>query len=204
MASAGDEEPGFALAYRLYFLRHGETDWNLEHRLQGETDTGMNATGRAQAARHAEVMAGLGEDWAGFRFAVSPMNRARETFEIIRARLGPGIEPRFDERLREGSFGRWEGWTWAEVAEREPEGHATWLTDSWTTAPHGGETYGEIARRFADFAREIAGPTVVISHGGLSRAARALYLGLDRTTLTALKVPQRRFMRLEAGTVEWI
>ena len=204
MAETIGAEPALKLAHRLYFLRHGETDWNRDHRLQGSTDIPLNDTGRAQARRHGRAMAGLGEDWSGYTFAVSPMVRARETFEIVREELAISVEPWIDARLREGSFGRWEGWTWAEVVAREPENHAIWLSESWTRSPHGGETYGELGARFADFAADIEGPTVVIAHGGVSRSLRALYLGIDRSTMTGLKVPQDRFMKLENGEIEWI
>lgn len=194
--------PTLVLRHRLYFLRHGETDWNLAHRLQGDTDIGLNDTGRRQARRHAQVMANLGEDWAGFDFAVSPMLRTRETFEIMRGELGIDVEPRLDTRLREGSFGRWEGWTWAEVIEREPDNHAIWIAECWDRAPHGGETYGSVAERVREWAKDMARPTVVVSHGGVSRALRAIYQGLERRNLASLKVSQKRFMRLDGGAVD--
>lgn len=197
-------EPAIALEHLIYFIRHGETDWNFQRRLQGWSDIPLNDTGRAQARRHARVMAGLGEDWSGFDFAVSPLERCRETFAIIRDELAIAIEPLIDERLREGNFGRWEGWTWEDILAREPENHDLWVTDSWARAPHGGETYGDLARRFADWSRTMTRPTVVISHGGVSRAVRAMYQGLERRDLARLSVPQDRFMRLRDGSVEFL
>ncbi|NND49329.1 MAG: histidine phosphatase family protein [Rhizobiales bacterium] len=197
-------EPTIAFAHRLYFLRHGETSWNLEHRLQGKTDIELNETGRAQARRHAGVMKELDEDWTAFTFWVSPMIRARQTFEIVREELGIEVEPHFDQRLREGSFGRWEGLTWQDVIERERENHDIWVADCWDRAPHGGDTYGDLADRLIDWSKDVIGPSVVIAHGGISRSLRTVYQGLERKNLASLKVTQRKFMRLEGGEVEFL
>ena len=202
--TVGVHAPTLILDYKLYFLRHGETDWNLAHRLQGETDIELNDTGRQQARRHAGVMKELDEDWASFTFWVSPMIRARQTFEIVREVLEIDVEPRFDARLREGSFGRWEGLTWQDVIEREPENHAIWIADCWDRAPHGGDTYCDLAERLIDWAREVTGPGVVIAHGGISRSLRTVYQGLERKNLASLKVTQRKFMRLEGGEVTFL
>lgn len=84
---------------KLYFVRHGETDWNAERRLQGRRDVPLNALGRKQAARCGELLGGLLAGSAAgpqqFTFASSPLSRARETMEILRTALGipPGTMP---------------------------------------------------------------------------------------------------------------
>ena len=111
----------------LYFARHGETDWNRERRLQGQHDIPLNALGRVQASRCGELLRGLlerdGRPAAQYDYVSSPLGRARETMELMRAAMGldPGAY-RTDARLMEMSFGRWEGFTFAELQAREARG----------------------------------------------------------------------------------
>src|SRR6266480_5939247 len=110
----------------LYYVRHGETDWNRAGRLQGRRDTSLNARGREQAVRCGEilrdVLARNGQNPAAFDYVASPLIRARETMEGMRAPLGlPPLAYGIDPRLAEMSFGDWEGLTLAEVAMRDPE-----------------------------------------------------------------------------------
>ena len=76
------------MAGLIYLIRHGQTDWNAEGRLQGQADTGLNDTGRAQATRNGEFLAGLVADPAAFDFVASPLSRTRETMERVRAAMG--------------------------------------------------------------------------------------------------------------------
>jgi len=186
----------------LYFVRHGETDWNADRRLQGVTDVPLNATGRAQAQRNAERLAETEPDWSRFAIAVSPLSRARQTYRIIAEHLGLPREPACDERLLEGSFGRWEGKSWNELVAEEPEAHALFVGDPWANAPHGGETYGDLAVRVADWAAGLTQDTLVVSHGGVSRVLRKLYLDLAPSELLGLPVRQDRILRFRGGAVE--
>ncbi|HYG70238.1 MAG TPA: histidine phosphatase family protein, partial [Anaeromyxobacteraceae bacterium] len=95
-----------AAATRLFLVRHGETDWNVAGRWQGQTDIPLNEAGRAQARELARRMRGEGIA----TIAASDLLRARETAEIVAAELG--LEVRIlDHRLREQSFGAFEGLT---------------------------------------------------------------------------------------------
>ena len=105
----------------ILLARHGETNDNLEPiRVQGFSDTPLNDTGRRQAAELAERVAGEGivSLWS------SDLARARETAEIVGARVG--LEPRLDARLREADRGRWEGRLFIDIAREEPELYAAW------------------------------------------------------------------------------
>src|SRR6187402_3574572 len=119
----------------LYFIRHGETDWNRERRLQGQHDIPLNALGRVQASRCGEVLRGLlggVRPASEYPYVSSPLSRARETMELMRAAMG--LEPgayQTDSRLMEMSFGRWEGFTFAELQAREAEGLAERERDKW-------------------------------------------------------------------------
>jgi len=108
----------------LYYIRHGETDWNTQGRLQGQRDLPINAHGRAQACQCADILRDLiaREDDRQPDFVSSPLGRARETMEIVRAALG--LDPaayRIDECLIEISFGGWEGFTLDELGRSAPD-----------------------------------------------------------------------------------
>jgi len=153
---------------RLYVARHGETDWNVEGRWQGRTDVPLNDRGRAQALALAERL--RGERIASV--ASSDLSRARETAQIVASALGAPFAYA-DEGLRERGFGIFEGLTRAECAERHPEEWRVWSTDA-RIAPSGAETYEALAARVvASIHRaldELAGPALVVTHGGSLRA----------------------------------
>src|SRR5690242_255965 len=105
----------------LVFVRHGETDWNVEGRLQGQRDIPLNANGRTQAKRNGEVIRDRMPEAATFDFISSPLSRTRETMEILRAAMGlfPATYE-IDARLLEITFGELEGFTYRDIEEREP------------------------------------------------------------------------------------
>jgi broad specificity phosphatase PhoE len=161
----------------LILARHGETDWNRENRFQGHADPPLNAAGRAQSVELAEALA----DEPIARVYTSPLRRARETAELVAERLGVEVEPL--EALCEIDVGSWMGLTRDEVAERFPEGYASWLE----RAPHGfedGETYEELAARVLPALRTLAevhpsATLLVVTHGGPSRVVQAHAAGID-------------------------
>jgi broad specificity phosphatase PhoE len=164
----------------LYFVRHGETDWNRERRLQGQHDIPLNALGRVQASRCGEVLRGLlgrdGRRAEEYRYVSSPLGRARETMELLRAAMG--LEPgtyRTDARLMEMSFGRWEGFTFAELQAREAEGLAERERDKWGFVLPGGESYAQLQVRIGAWYESIEHDTVVSAHGGVCRVLMASF-----------------------------
>ena len=164
---------------RLYLVRHGETDWNAERRLQGQLDSPLNDRGRAQSARCGKILRALiaayGRTADEFAFISSPLSRARETMEIARAQLG--LTPKqyvVDVRLAEMSFGRWEGLTYEEVKARDRAGLATRERDKWNFSPPDGESYAMLCARVGDWHAELAGDAIVAAHGGVARALMVL------------------------------
>jgi uncharacterized phosphatase len=144
----------------IYLVRHGETDWNRARRIQGRTDVPLNDTGREQARRTAELLARRSWD----AVLTSPLARARETAQIIAARLGLG-EPEEVPALVERNYGAAEGLDFAQIDARYPEG---------TEVP-GREPRSEVARRVMPELRRIAeqhpgAALVLVSHGGAIRA----------------------------------
>ena len=166
----------------LYYIRHGLTDWNIEGRLQGRRDTPLNARGRRQACQCADILRELlardALSVSELAFVSSPLLRATETMDILRAALGlsPGQYGR-DERLAEISFGEWEGLTYLEVMARDKAIVDEREASKWLFRPPGGETYEEVALRVGGWYASLDRDTVVTAHGGTARALTA-YLGV--------------------------
>ena len=168
----------------IYYIRHGETSWNADGRLQGTQDTALNDLGRSQAAQSGHVLADLlardGRDKAQIPYLSSPLLRARTTMELMRGALNlPPRDYATDDRLREIGYGQWEGSTLAEMQAADPVFFAQRLADKWRVAPEGGETYEAVQRRMRDWYDSVHGDTVVVAHGG---TARALMVGLGFET----------------------
>jgi Fructose-2,6-bisphosphatase len=196
-------------AHPLVFIRHGETDWNVVKRLQGRTDIPLNDTGRGQARRNGAVLRehlrASGHDVEDHVLLASPLGRARETAEIVAATLG--VDPvriRFDERLAEIRFGTWEGHSLAEIEATRPDEFAPRRLAPYTHRPPGGESYADVAERLEGLLSALAGPAILVSHGGVSRALRALLTGIDGPDIATLPVPQDQFFHWHAGEGRWI
>jgi broad specificity phosphatase PhoE len=189
----------------LYFVRHGQTDWNRAQRYQGQRDIPINATGRAQAKRNGLRLAGLlGPRAAALDYVASPLQRASETMQILRAEMGlEASNFRADDRLKEIDYGSWEGQAWDEIAALDAAGYQARQADLWSWQPRGGESYRMLAQRVAAWLAEVAGDTVVVAHGGVSRALRALILGLSAQEVMRLKVPQDLILVIEGGSISW-
>jgi broad specificity phosphatase PhoE len=159
----------------IYYIRHGETSWNAQGRLQGTQDIALNDLGRRQAAHAGAVLADLlkrdGCDTSALPFVASPLGRARATMELVRGALKlPPETYALDDRLREIGYGVWEGSTLAEMQAADPELYARRLTAKWTMAPKGGETYAQVQQRMRDWYDGVTGDTVAVAHGGTARA----------------------------------
>jgi len=191
---------------RLYFVRHGETDWNLERRYQGQRDIPLNATGRGQARRNGlKLKTTLGTEAAALDYVASPLLRASETIEIVRAEIGlPARSYRTDARLTEINYGSWEGQPWQEIATFDAAGYRARQADLWNWQPQGGESYKMLADRVGAWLGEVARDTVAVAHGGVSRALRLLLLGLTPSAAMALEVPQDRILVLHGRHSEWL
>lgn len=158
----------------LYFVRHGETDWNRTMRIQGQSDVELNAQGEEQARRLGARMAG----WRIDRAITSDLARARETARLI---LGDRTVPlETDERLRERHFGEWEGLTREQVEARDRDGARRWREEPWTFRPPGGESLADVARRATPVVEELRGEKghiLVVSHGGTLQTVLRHLLG---------------------------
>src|SRR5579859_6064962 len=159
----------------IYYIRHGETQWNADGRLQGAQDTALNDLGRRQAEQAGHILGDLlrpdGRDKSQIPFVSSPLARARTTMELVRGALQlPPHNYAIDDRLREIGYGKWEGFTLAEMQAADPVFFARRLADKWRVAPEGGETYEAVQQRMSDWYAEVRADTVVVAHGGTARA----------------------------------
>lgn len=189
----------------IYFVRHGQTDWNAERRLQGQLDIPLNAKGRSQAKRNGGVLAELLEDPERFQFVASPSVRARETIEIVRTQLG--LAPKAyqtDPRLMEVSFGDWQGRTWDELIGADGAAVDARMAAPWTYRPPNGESYADLYGRVVAWLEGVDSDSVVVSHGGVCRCLIAHFEGIDELATPLLKVRQDRLVMIKGEEISWI
>lgn len=157
-------------------VRHGETDWNVERRLQGASDIPLNDNGRAQARAAAPVLAGLAPVK---RIVTSDLSRAVETAQILADAMGADVAT--DARLRERSYGVWEGMLVdARRAEHSVE-HERWA-NGLEPRVEGYETNAAVRARALAAIEEITadeGTHVVVSHGSTTRVTIGALLGFE-------------------------
>ena len=161
---------------RLVLVRHGESTWNAEERLQGQMDPPLSETGREQARELRPLVERLGVP--AERVIASDLSRARETAELL------GLQPqRLDPRWREIDIGEWGGKLAGEIDSQSDE-----LTN-WRGGPRtapDGETWARFAQRVSAAADELAtqgGPWIVVCHGGCIRVVAAHFTGADALAL---------------------
>ncbi|MBD0416047.1 histidine phosphatase family protein [Oryzicola mucosus] len=191
----------------VYFVRHGQTAWNAEARLQGQSDVDINEVGKQQAAANGRFLATLIPDASAFDFVASPMRRTRQTMEIVRTEMG--LDPkayRTDDRLRELSFGDWQGYTMAELEVGDPGANARRMKDKWGFVPpgEGAESYRMLTQRIAPWLAEVRTDMVCVTHGGVIRAIFRIAGGLDDEEASTMDTPQDTILRFENGRLEWL
>jgi glucosyl-3-phosphoglycerate phosphatase len=174
---------------RLIVWRHGNTDWNAAHRVQGQTDVPLNDLGRQQAVDAAELLVRFRPD----AIVASDLRRAADTAAALAALTGLAVE--HDKRLRERSFGEWQGLTMAEVASTRPEEHARWQAGA-DDIGGGVETLEDLGNRVAEAFRAASakaapgGTVVVATHGAAARQGVGHLLGWPREQLRTLRALQ--------------
>ena len=197
--------------HRLIFVRHGETAYNAENRLQGQLDIPLNARGREQARAVGGTLRRLigGEidrlEAAGAFFA-SPLERTRETMEIARDAMGlaPGryrLDPRL-ERTQLRRLGR------VDLAGDRSQGRQRRLRarreDEWSFVPPGGESYAMLAERLRPWLDSLSEHAFVISHGGVARVLMTLIAGVPPAKAVDAPIIQGRAIVFENGGCQWI
>lgn len=159
----------------IYFIRHGETEWNALGRFQGWKDVPLNARGESQAAHAggllADRLARDGRSASDLAFVSSPLSRARVTMERVRLALRlPAEGYALDDRLREVGYGEWEGATLEQQQASHPDIFASRQADKWAIAAPGGESYATLTLRVRGWLDGVTQDTIAVGHGGTARA----------------------------------
>jgi alpha-ribazole phosphatase len=184
---------------RLYLVRHGAVEGG-EGRAVGHVDLPISSAGRG-------AMEALAASWRGpapDRLFASDLRRATESARILSARLG--IAPEVDPRLRELSFGDWDGLSWDEIHRRDSRRMADWGERWWELSPPGGETFDDLSRRVLAWFHELegAGVVVAVAHGGSLRALLAALLDLPRGEIFELRLDCSRVSALHREGGNWV
>lgn len=195
------------MAPLIYFCRHGQTDWNVERRLQGQWDTALNETGLAQATENGRKLAREIPSASSFDFVASPLSRTCETMRRIRAAMG--LEPdgfRRDPLLKEICFGEWESHTFAELELVSPGITDAREADKWNYVAPGpnGESYAMLCERVQRWFSGVRQPTVCVTHGGVMRCIFRIVRGDGENEAATMNIPQDRILRLVGGQLDWI
>ena len=194
---------------QIIFIRHGQTDWNAEGRFQGQTEIPLNNIGENQALRNGRVLReylmSRKKTAENFHWVCSPQIRARKTMDLVRegAKLEQG-NYHLDELLIEISFGKWEGHTGEELANKFSKEFIQRKVNKWGFIPPEGESYEMASNRVAEWLSKLTKPTIAVSHGGINRLLRGLLFDAPKSILPELDVPQERFLVCEHGCGTWI
>jgi probable phosphoglycerate mutase len=189
----------------IYLVRHGQTAFNAEGRIQGAKDSALTSLGVEQGRRIGRLLRGLTPP--DVRLVASPLGRAQHTARLIReeAEIATGIET--DGRLAEISLGEWDGLLRDDIRQLSPDFDAGPQRWSWFFRAPGADTYEALAERLGGWleeTRERPGVTIAVSHGVAGRILRGLFAGLPRDEALMLDIPQDACFRLLDGRIERI
>lgn len=189
----------------IYFLRHGQTDWNVAQRLQGQQDIPINAVGREQAKKNGLQLADVIDDPNQWRFIASPLGRTRETMNIVRQQLGlPAHGYETDDRLKEISFGLWETHTFDELRQTVPEMVAEREADKFNFQAPQGESYARLLARVQSWLPYVTENAVVVCHGGILRVLEHHLNGSAAEDVVHLTIPQDKIFKWDGDQAVWI
>jgi probable phosphoglycerate mutase len=184
----------------IYLVRHGQTEFNRERRLQGHVDSALTELGLRQAEAVARLLKDLTRAEPGWRVISSPLGRARRTAEFVAEALNSKVEE--DQRLIELSWGEWDGRLRSELEAAHPHafGRSGWAFDAPT-----GESYAAVCARVSDWLASLPPEPerriVAVSHGVAGRVMRGVYAGLERDRTVEQDVPQDAVYVLKDGTI---
>jgi broad specificity phosphatase PhoE len=185
----------------IYLVRHAETIWNLEGKVQGSRDMQLSIGGLAQTIKTVAFLSALRFD----TIFTSPMTRARAIAEPVGVNLG--ISPIVMPELREIEFGGWEGHTWDEIGVMYPATLAAWELKSPEARPDGGESVADVRRR-AEKVRSMLESSfgdlvLVVAHGGLNRVLMSVLLDLPLSSYSSFTQPNACISVFEVETSKW-
>ncbi len=192
----------------IYFIRHGQTDWNAQGRYQGQQDIALNEKGREQALSNGKLLSSLlskaGLNANKMDWYVSPLSRAIDTMDIIRSNFtNLEIKPIIDKSLIEVSFGEFEGSLHDDILTNfEKRGERS--EKFWNFRPKNGESYVDLLDRVEPFISKINKPSIIVSHGGTARVFRYLIEGISKVQAVNLETPQDAILFFSKGELSII
>ncbi len=193
---------------RIILVRHGQTEWNLLQKYQGQTDIPLTDLGRKQAQAAGEYLSNTEKIEALY---CSDLSRTRETAKIIGKNID--LQPECDSRLRELSFGLWEGLTFTEVYEKYPEEFNNWYKDTHKIKVPEGESFAQLVERVMKSVKEImekhTKTVVIVTHGGVIKGILAQseaqsdvwQTGVEPGSITILEANDDKLQPIKIGLV---
>lgn len=189
----------------IYLLRHGQTQFNKELRLQGHCNSDLTALGLAQAEAMANTLAAILEQPKDWTLYSSPLGRALHTAQIISERLSlPTHAIRQDKRVMEIGLGEWEQQSAPDLARQNP--HISQQVLSWYLKAPGAERLIDAQARLASWLQDPLLPqqVIVVAHGLSGALLRGVYAGLEEEAVWAQEIPQDAFFKLQDGQISRI
>ena len=160
---------------KLYFVRHGQTEWNAIRRMQGQWNSNLNESGKGHADTNGKLLKGLNID----AMYVSPLDRTRQTAEIINQHVN--LEPIFDDRIMEWDTGDWSGEMYAEIPNKWPDEWRQLEADRYHFRPPNGENYPDMLARSKPFVHELLesehSNIAIVSHGLIGKVMFSYLMG---------------------------
>lgn len=171
----------------LYFVRHGETEWNAIRRMQGQWNSDLNELGKEQARINAELLQQLGIE----AMFASPLDRTRQTAAIINEHIDVPVI--FDDRIMEWDCGDWSGHLYDEVRAQWPMEWEALQSDHFHYRAPNGENYPDMFRRARPFVDELLSMKedriAIVSHGMIGKVMTAIVLGLGEEETLSVYQP---------------
>lgn len=189
----------------IWLVRHGQTAFNAEGRIQGAKDSALTALGVEQGLRIGARLRDVVPKEA--RIIASPLGRTQHTARLIKEASGLAAPIETDARLAEISLGEWDGMLKDDIRQIAPDYDAGARRWSWFFEAPGGDSYEALAERLGGWLEDAAasgGPIVAVSHGVAGRLLRGLFLQMAREDALKLDIPQDAFFWLSQGKIERI
>ena len=185
----------------IYLLRHGQTEWNVEGRYQGQLNSPLTAKGEEQAKANALKLAQY-IDLTSVKIFASPLGRARETAKIIAKHNGlASSKIIFEERIQEFNYGIFEGKTKKYCQKEYKAIFDAREADKFNYLLEGGDSYAKVYERLKDWISSVQNEKVivVVAHEMINRALRGIYCGLKNEEMLQLRQPNDMLIKLENG-----
>lgn len=181
----------------IYLVRHGQTEWNAERRMQGQWDSRLSEAGRRHADVSGQFLAKCGID----AIYASPIGRVQDTAAIIRPHLG--LDHQNDDRLMEWSSGDWSGFLYSEIQERWPTEFAAWQADMLNVRAPNGENFLDLMARassFVDELQNLPGANIaILAHGFINRALACVLLERPAAATLTIRQANDVIIRIRLG-----